>query len=62
MPRLSDVERAERQMVRGRLEAMDVRRLRSLATAHGVDLHGATTHLTIVNTLMNSYDEWRERT
>lgn len=54
------MERAERKMVRGRLEAMSVKRLRELARAHDVDLHGASTKLCVVNTLMNNYDKWKE--
>jgi hypothetical protein len=58
MTRLSDIERAERKMVRGRLEGMSVKRLREFARAHDIDLHGASTHLCIVNTLMYQYDKW----
>ena len=61
MHRLSEIERAERKMVRGRLEAMSVKRLREFAAEHDVDLRGATTHLRIVNTLMHQYDKWRSR-
>ena len=61
MSRLSAMERAERKMVRGRLEAMSVKRLREFAETHDVDLHGATTHLCIVNMLMHQYDKWRSR-
>jgi hypothetical protein len=60
MTRLSDIERAERKMVRGRLEGMSVKRLREFAAERDVDLHGASTHLCIVNTLMNNYDKWKE--
>lgn len=56
--RLSEIERAERKMVRTRLEAMTVKRLREFAKSHDVDLHGASTKLCVVNTLMNSYDKW----
>jgi hypothetical protein len=52
------MERAERKMVRGRLEGMSVKRLREFAASHGVDLYDASTHLCIVNTLMNNYDKW----
>lgn len=52
------MERAERKMVRTRLEAMTVKRLREFARAHDVDLHGASTKLCIVNTLMYQYDKW----
>ena len=48
-------------MVRQRLESMSVKRLREFAAEHGVDLHGATTHLCIVNMLMHQYDKWRVR-
>jgi hypothetical protein len=58
--RLSEIERAERKMVRTRLEAMTVKRLREFAKAHDVDLHGASTKLCVVNTLMNSYGRWKE--
>ena len=61
MSRLSEIERAERKMVRGRLESMSVKRLREFAAEHGVDLRGATTHLCIVNTLMHQYESWRSR-
>jgi len=61
MSRLSEIERAERKMVRGRLESMSVKRLREFAKEHGVDLHGASTHLCIVNTLMHQYESWRVR-
>lgn len=59
--RLPEIELAERRMVRRRLEAMSIRRLRELADLRGVDLHGATTHLCIVNTLMSQYDKWKEK-
>ena len=59
MHRLSEIERAERKMVRGRLESMSVKRLREFAAEHDVDLHGATTHLCIVNTLMHQYESWK---
>ena len=59
MHRLSEIERAERKMVRGRLESMSVKRLREFAKEHGVDLRGATTHLCIVNTLMHQYESWK---
>ena len=59
MHKLSEIERAERKMVRGRLEAMSVKRLREFAAEHGVDLHGASTHLCIVNTLMHQYESWK---
>ena len=61
MSRLSAMERAERKMVCGRLEAMSVKRLREFAAEHGVDLRGASTHLCIVNMLMHQYDKWRSR-
>ena len=60
--RLSDIELAERRMVRRRLEGMSVRRLRELAEMRGVDLHGAISHLCIVNILMSQYDKWKEKT
>lgn len=60
MSRLTAMERAERKMMRGRLEAMSVKRLRELARAHDIDLHGASTKLCVVNTLMNNYDKWKE--
>lgn len=60
MSRLTAIERAERKMVRGRLEGMSVKRLREFAAERDVDLHGASTHLCMVNTLMNNYDKWKE--
>lgn len=57
--RLSQIELAERRMVRRRLESMSIRRLCAIAAEHNVDLHGATTHLCIVNTLMSQYDKWK---
>lgn len=59
MSRLSEIERAERKMMRGRLESMSVKRLREFAAEHGVDLHGASTHLCIVNMLMHQYESWK---
>ena len=55
--RLTEIERAERKMMRTRLEAMSVQRLRLMAKSRGVDLHGATTHLCIINTMMHQYDK-----
>lgn len=58
MARLSEIERAERRMMRAHLEAMSVQRLRELARKHEIDIHSASTKLCIVNTLMNNYDKW----
>ena len=60
MSRLTAMERAERKMIRTRLEAMSDKRLREFAAERDVDLHGASTHLCVVNTLMNNYDKWKE--
>lgn len=59
MTRLSEVERIERKMIRNRLEAMSTKRLREVAKERDIDLHGASTHLCIVNTIMNNYDKWK---
>ena len=59
MTRLSEMERAERKMIRTRLEAMSDKRLRKFAAERDIDLHGASTHLCIVNTIMNQYDKWK---
>ena len=60
MKRLSDIELAERKLVRQRLEGMTVAGLRGLASSRGVDLHGARTKLCVINTLMNNYERWHE--
>lgn len=60
MKRLSDIELAERKLVRQRLEGMTVAGLRGLASSRGVDLHGARTKLCVINTLMNNYENWKE--
>lgn len=62
MTRLSEMERAERKMIRTRLEAMSDKRLREFAKKRDIDLHGASTHLCIVNTLMYQYDKWKGET
>lgn len=58
MTRLSEMERAERKMIRKHLEVLPDKCLRKFALKRGIDLHGASTHLCVVNTIMNQYDKW----
>ena len=59
--RLTEIDRAERKLIRQRLDGLTTRELRELAKAKSIDLRGANTHLCIVNTMMNSYEMWKEK-
>lgn len=60
--RLSELERAERKLVRSRLEGMGLAELQVLAEMNGVSAIASNENkITVINKLMDKYGNWRSR-